>query len=75
MEKLLNSDEDPKREGIVIGHNYSFDDRWWDGVIDEVVIYNRALSADEVAQLFKSPPILAVQRNKRLTTTWGYLKR
>lgn len=68
-------DEDPNREGIVIGHNYSFDNRWWDGIIDEVVVYNRALSAEEVAQLYNSPPILAVQRINKLATTWGSLKR
>jgi hypothetical protein len=61
-------------EGIVIGHNYGLAGRFWDGVIDEVVIYNRALSADEVTQLFKAPPIAAVEYAGKLATTWGEVK-
>ena len=68
-------DTDPAEEGVVIGHNYGYADRWWDGIIDEVVIYNRALSEDEVAQLFEAPPIAAaVYYKDKLSTTWGKLK-
>jgi len=69
-------DADPAKEGIAIGHNYGFDPRWWDGIIDEVIVYNRALSADEVAQLFKAPLVSntsAVTAGK-LTSTWGSIK-
>jgi len=67
-------DETPD-EAIVIGHNYSHAGRWWDGVIDEVVIYNRALSADEVAQLFESPPVSAgVEPGGKLAATWGWIR-
>ena len=34
-----------------IGANITYEDRYWDGPIDEVMIYNRALSSDEVAAL------------------------
>lgn len=68
-------DLDPKKEGIVIGHNYGFDNRWWDGIIDEVVVYNRALTADEVAKLFIAPPVSAVvDSTDKLATTWGDIK-
>ena len=67
-------DETPD-EGVVIGHNYSLAGRFWDGVIDEVVIYNRALSADEVAQLFLAPPVSApVEPGGKLATTWGSIR-
>jgi hypothetical protein len=68
-------DETPD-EAIVIGHNYSHAGRWWDGVIDEVVIYNRALSADEVAELFASSlsELMAVEPEDKLAATWGRMK-
>lgn len=67
-------DEAPD-EGIVIGHNYGMAGRFWDGDIDEVVIYNRALSADEVAKLFTTPPVAsAVEPGNKLATTWAELK-
>ncbi|MFQ6039766.1 MAG: LamG domain-containing protein [Candidatus Poribacteria bacterium] len=67
-------DETPD-EGVVIGHNYNFAGRWWDGIIDEVVIYNRALSEDEVKELFLAPPVsAAVRAMGKLATTWGHLK-
>lgn len=36
---------------VYIGENSQQAGRFWDGFIDEVVIYNRALSAGEVAYL------------------------
>ena len=42
---------------MTIGVNYSprpYDQRWWDGYIDEVVLYNRALSVSEVEALYRS---------------------
>ena len=62
-------------ESIVVGHNYGYEGRFWDGDIDEVVIYNRALSADEVAQLYLAPPVAAaVEPGNKLAVTWGQMK-
>ena len=44
------------------------------GIIDEVVIYNRALSANEVKQLFAAEG-LPVQPHGRLATRWGQIKK
>ncbi len=44
------------------------------GIIDEVLIYNRALSADEVEQLFEADDLLAVQPQGKLATRWGQIK-
>jgi len=65
----------PPSEGIVIGHNYNNANRWWDGAIDEVVVYNRALSEDEMAELFEAPPIgKPVEPKDKLAATWGKIK-
>jgi hypothetical protein len=34
-----------------IGANITYEDRFWDGLIDEVMVFNRALSSDEVTAL------------------------
>ncbi len=72
--KPAKIDENPE-EGVVVGHNYGLAGRFWDGIIDEVAIYNRALSADEVAQLFIAPPVSsAVESSGKLAVTWGKMK-
>lgn len=71
-----NIDIDKGKEGVTIGHGYGFAPRWWSGIIDEVVIYNRAITEDEVAQLFKASlsNLLAVGSAGKLSTTWGEIK-
>ena len=44
------------------------------GIIDEVAIYNRALSADEIKKNFKAKG-LAVESNGKLAICWGELKK
>lgn len=44
------------------------------GLIDEVVIYNRALSANEVQMLYKAEG-LPVEPNGKLATRWAEIKR
>lgn len=69
----LNS---PPAEGIVIGYCYNTQvDRWWDGTIDEVVVYNRALSEDEMVELFEGSPVVQVEPRTKLAATWGEIKR
>jgi hypothetical protein len=68
--------DSPAQEGVVVGHNYNSAGRWWNGTIDEVMIYNRALSENEMAQLFKAPPMSkAVELAGKLTTVWGNVKK
>jgi len=57
--------------------SYGSADRRWIGVIDEVMVYNRVLSADEVAELFEAPPPSgkAVFSSGKLATAWGKVKR
>ncbi len=47
----------PAGQPMTIGVNPSprpYDQRWWDGYIDDVVLYNRVLSASEVEALYRS---------------------
>ena len=43
------------------------------GIIDEVLIYNRALTEDEVEQIFEAEG-LPVHPQDKLTTAWGHIK-
>ena len=43
------------------------------GIIDEVMIYNKALTADEVKQIFEAEG-LPVEPHGKLATRWGQLK-
>ncbi len=64
-------------EGVVIGHNYSFANRWFEGIIDEAVIFNRALTEEEVVDLFDGTikeQFVAVSPVGRLATTWARVK-
>jgi len=45
------------------------------GLIDEVIIYNRALTAGEVFQNFKSTRFFAVDTVGKLATCWGDIKK
>ncbi len=45
------------------------------GYVDEVAIYNRALTADEINQDMENGVYFAVSPNGKLASTWGNLKR
>ena len=47
--------------------------RYFTGIIDEVMIFDRALSDDEILKLAEQG--LAVEALNKLTTTWGKIKR
>ena len=49
--------------------NYTFN-----GAIDEVVIYSRALDAAEISQVMETGPLLAVDVKDKLAVTWGNIK-
>ena len=52
-------------------------DHWaFNGIIDEVTIWDRAMTEEEVMNAYKSPiPELAVNLRTNLYTTWGKLKK
>ncbi|MBD3181734.1 hypothetical protein GF312_05540 [Candidatus Poribacteria bacterium] len=50
-------------------------DGYFDGIIDEALIYNRGLSAAEVKQNYESTIFFAVKSVGKLTTCWGEIKK
>lgn len=49
-------------------------DWYLNGTMDEVEIYDRALTADEIMSIYKSPPLMAVSSKGKLATQWGEIK-
>jgi len=47
---------------------------WFGGIIDEVSVYNRALSEAEVLQNFTAEGVAAVGPANKLSLTWGAIK-
>lgn len=68
--------EIPHVEQTVINLKFGWDeccgDRYFKGIIDEVMIFDRTLSADEITQLATQG--LSVDSKDKLTTTWAALK-
>lgn len=56
------------------GNNRGKAEAFFNGIIDEVRIYNRPLTADEVTQNFKSKIGLSVQAAEKLPIVWSNLK-
>lgn len=49
--------------------------RSWDGLIDEVHLYDRVLKADEITSLASGLNVTPVEARGKLATVWGNLKR
>ena len=61
--------EKPVWVGIVDPNNFFFR-----GMLDEIAIYSRVLTATEIQQDMEKGVVLAVQSKGKLATTWGKLK-
>ena len=46
----------------------------WDGLLDELGIYNRALTPEDVLRIFNAPQIFAVEPGGKLSLVWGAIK-
>ena len=64
-----NSQDINSGQSIWIGAHL---ERYYKGLIDEVKVWNRPLTADELAQSAEQPA--SVDANGKLTTTWGTIK-
>lgn len=60
-------------DNLNFGWDKGFNDRHVKGVIDEVIIYDRVLTKDDILQLATSG--LSVTPAAKLTTTWGMIKQ
>ena len=60
---------------LEIGHEAVADyPLWFNGLIDEVSIYNQVLSEAEVSQNFVAEGLAVVKSTKKLALTWGEIK-
>lgn len=59
-------------DNFIIGHSQCCGDRQFNGIIDQVMIFGRALSEDEIGIL--AAGVTAVSSRDKLTTTWGNIK-
>ena len=51
-------------------------DRPFHGIMDDVAVWNRGLTQDEIAELIaEGIPAAAVEPNEKLTTAWGSIKQ
>jgi hypothetical protein len=69
-------DVDPTVEMAIGSQPATTDARPFDGTIDDVAIWNRALAPDEISELMTNgiPVISAVEPGEKLATTWGNIK-
>ena len=59
-----------------IGCLYTTQARWFGGLIDEVRIWSRVLTADDVKKSMDGTLVgAAVEKESKLTTTWGLMKK
>ena len=56
------------------GNNRGNAEGFFNGIIDEVRIYNRPLTDAEILQNFESKTGLSVEPAQKLPTVWGALK-
>ena len=57
------------------GNNRGRSEGYFNGIIDEVRIYDRSLTEVEIMQNYQSNTGLAVEHKDKLTTVWGALKK
>lgn len=57
------------------GNNRGIAEGFFNGIIDEVRIYDRTLTETEIMQNYQSTTGLVVDRIGKLTTVWGVLKK
>ena len=67
---LSGTNDEDIRIGCAKGEpEYAFED----GFIDEVAIWSRALSEDEIKSAAQGP-LFSVSPKDKVATTWGYIK-
>ena len=59
--------------GVSAGIGHHKNGRWFEGLLDEYYIFNRALPVDEIMDVMNGA-LLAVEPADKLATTWGSIK-
>lgn len=68
---VINVKNEPSLD---IGYRRTSGSSWYKGGIDDVFIYNKVLSQQEVAGLMDGLSVLSVEAGGKIATTWGALK-
>ena len=77
LEKAVDaSGELLKNENDIYIGDYQFSDRHFSGLLDEVLLFNVALSEEDISSLMNgyNSGVAAVYSLDKLTTTWGVIK-
>ena len=62
-------------ESLIMGCDFPGGDEYFDGVMDEVFIYSRALTEAEISQVMAGGgSVLSVGPSGKLGVTWGLIK-
>jgi hypothetical protein len=69
---VIDVSEEPTLD---IGYRSTSGSSWFLGSVDDVFIYNKVLSEQEVAGLMDGLSALSVEPGNKAATTWGALKR
>lgn len=74
MPKAGNLDVDPSVNMAIGNQPDGAENRPFDGIIDDVAIWNRALTVAEIAEVMTDGVPAAVEANGKLATTWAAIK-
>ncbi len=59
--------------GVTAGIGHHKEGRWFEGLLDEYIIFSRALPQDEIVEVMNGS-FTSVEPEDKLTTTWGSIK-
>ena len=60
--------------GVSAGIGHHKNGRWFNGMLDDYFIFNRAVSADEINNIMGGGCVTPVEPQSKLTTPWGSIK-
>ncbi|MFH1088629.1 MAG: LamG domain-containing protein [Patescibacteria group bacterium] len=74
-ESPLSGKSTPNTNILRLGHREAAT-HWWMGLLDEMAVFNKALSEDQVNAIMKSGLVgfMAVEAKGKLSTAWGEIK-
>ena len=76
--EMINSDQPAGHNAQIADVNIGVTNNrseFWDGRLDEMRLYNRALDEEEIQQNYKvSSNVMAVESTGKLSTLWGKIK-
>jgi hypothetical protein len=75
-DQAMSGNTTPNDSSLRIGHREG-SSHWWNGVLDEIAVFSRALSEDEINKIMNqglADALLSVEPRDKLSTVWGHIK-